>query len=66
MNGIIPNDIKWAEQQDILSNAHWEQVFQLLEFMINDIYPGDFDERAPSGNVKDYFKNKYQLTFKQQ
>lgn len=66
MNGIIPNDSKWAEQQEILSNAHWEQVFQLLEFMINDIYPGDFDEKAPSGNVKDYFKNKYQITFKQQ
>lgn len=65
MNGIIPNDDKWKEQQDILSNAHWEQVFQLLEFMINDIYPSDFDEISPKGNVKDYFKHKYQLTFKQ-
>ena len=65
MNGIVPNDPKWMEQQEILSNAHWEQVFQLLEFMINDIYPSDFDEIAPSGNVKEYFKNKYQLTFKQ-
>ena len=65
MNGIVPNDPKLIEQRAILSNAHWEQVFQLLEFMINDIYPSDFDEVAPSGNVKVYFKNKYQLTFKQ-
>jgi hypothetical protein len=66
MNGTQINDSSWEKQKEILSDAHWEQVFQLLEFMINDIYPGDFDERAPSGNVKDYFKNKYQLTFKQQ
>jgi len=64
MNGIIPNDPKWLEQQEILSNAHWEQIFQLLEFMVNDIYPDDFDYVSPSGDVRDYFKAKYQVTFK--
>jgi hypothetical protein len=64
MNGIIPNDPKWEEQQEILSNAHWEQIFQLLEFMVNDIYPDDFDDVSLSGDVRDYFKAKYQVTFK--
>ncbi len=64
MNGIVPNDPKWLEQQEILSNAHWEQIFQLLEFMVNDIYPDDFDDLSPTGDVRDYFKAKYQVTFK--
>ena len=64
MNGIIPNDTKWEEQQEILSNAHWEQIFQLLEFMVNGIYPDDFDDVSKSGDVREYFKRKYQVKFK--
>lgn len=64
MNGSH-NNSKWEEQKEILSNAHWDSVFQLLEFMINDIFPSDFFTISPDGNVKEYFKKKYQLTFKQ-
>jgi hypothetical protein len=32
--------------------------------MVNDIYPDDFDNLSPTGDVRDYFKAKYQVTFK--
>jgi hypothetical protein len=53
------------EQINIISNSHWDVIFTLLEFMMNDITPGDFDEYSKSGNFKEYFKNKYQVKLKQ-
>lgn len=64
MNGTVPYDPKWEEQQEILSNAHWNQIFQLLEFMVNGIYPDDFDEISPNGDAITYFQKKYQVKFK--
>lgn len=58
------NDGKWEEQQEILSNAHWDAIFELLQFLMNDIQPSDFYEFSPNGNVKQYFKNKYQVKIK--
>jgi len=52
------------EQIELLSSVHWDAVFELLQFMINDIYPGDFEEFSPNGVIKDYFKNKYQIKLK--
>jgi hypothetical protein len=65
MNGLDKNNINWEKQKDILSNAYWDSVFQLLEFMINDIFPSDFNEISPNGDVKEYFKKKYQISFKE-
>lgn len=53
------------EQINVLSNAHWDVIFTLLEFMMNDITPGDFLEYSPEGNYKEYFQNKYQVKLKQ-
>ena len=53
------------EQINIISNSHWDVIFTLLEFMMNDITPGDFDDYSKSGNIKEYFKNKYQVKLKQ-
>jgi hypothetical protein len=64
MNGMRINDGKWEEQQEILSNAHWDAIFELLQFLMNDIQPSDFYEFSPNGNVKQYFKNKYQVKIK--
>lgn len=64
MNGLQNNDGKWEEQQEILSNAHWDAIFELLQFLMNDIQPSDFYEFSPNGNVKQYFKNKYQVKIK--
>jgi hypothetical protein len=65
MNGMPINDGKWEEQQEILSNAYWDSVFQILEFMINDIFPSDFEEISPNRDIKLYFKKKYQILYKQ-
>lgn len=64
MNGS-QNNIIYEEQKEILSNAYWDSVFQLLEFMLNDIFPSDFYEISPKGNIKEYFKKKYQINLKQ-
>lgn len=66
MNGLIPMDNNKVlnEQMEICSRATWDLVFQLLEFMMNDIYPEDFNEHSPNGIIKDYFKNKYKLIIK--
>lgn len=53
------------EQINVLSNAHWDVIFTLLEFMMNDITPGDFLEYSPKGNYKEYFQKKYQVKLKQ-
>jgi len=53
------------EQINVLSNAHWDVIFTLLEFMMNDITPGDFLEYSPQGNYKEYFQKKYQIKLKQ-
>lgn len=58
------DDGKWEEQQEILSNAHWDAIFELLQFLMNDIQPSDFYEFSPNGNIKQYFKNKYQVKIK--
>jgi hypothetical protein len=65
MNGLDKNNINWEKQKDILSNAYWDSVFQLLEFMINDIFPSDFNEISTNGDVKEYFKKKYQISSKE-
>jgi hypothetical protein len=65
MNGTKINDSSWEKQKEILSDAYWDSIFQLLEFMINDIFPSDFEEVSPDGDVKLYFKRKYQITFKE-
>ncbi len=52
------------EQINLISNAHWDSIFILLEFMMNDITPGDFHEFTPKGNFKEYFQNKYQVKLK--
>jgi len=66
MNGLVPidNNKIQHEQMEILSRATWEQVFSLLEFMMNDIYPDDFDRFSPDGIIKDYFKNKFHIQIK--
>lgn len=64
MNGMPINDGKWEEQQEILSNAYWDQIFELLQFLMNDIHPDDFFEHSPDGNIKQYFKSKYQVKIK--
>jgi hypothetical protein len=66
MNGTQINDSSWEKQKEILSDAYWDSIFQLLEFMINDIFPSDFEEISPNGDVKQYFKTKYQISFKEQ
>jgi hypothetical protein len=64
MNGMPINDGKWEEQQEILSNAYWDQIFELLQFLMNDIQPDDFFEHSHDGNIKKYFKSKYQVRIK--
>lgn len=64
MNGLQNRDSKWEEQKEILSNAHWDAIFELLQFLMNDIQPSDFYEFSPNGNIKQYFKNKYQVKIK--
>lgn len=64
MNGMPNRDSKLEEQIEILSNAHWDAIFELLQFLMNDIQPSDFYEFSPKGNIKQYFKNKYQVKIK--
>lgn len=64
MNGMPNSDSKLEEQIEILSNAHWDAIFELLQFLMNDIQPSDFYEFSPNGNIKQYFKNKYQVKIK--
>jgi len=64
MSGLTKiNEI--MDEMDIVSNAHWENVFSLIDFMINGIYPDDFAKYSDTGLVKDYFKNKYHIKIKQ-
>lgn len=58
------NDEVINKQIEIISNARWDEVFNLLEFMVNDIFPSDFDEYCTTGIIRDYFKNKYQIKLK--
>lgn len=48
-------------QVKLISNARWDEVFQILEFMMNDIFPDDFNEFSTDKTVRTYFKNKYQI-----
>ena len=52
------------KESDILSDVLWTQVFELLLFMHNDIFPSDFYEHSPDGIVKIYFQKKYKISFK--
>ena len=45
----------------LISNARWDEIFQILEFMMNDIFPDDFNQYATDKSVRTYFKNKYQI-----
>jgi malate synthase len=58
MNGLMRND------RHIMSNARWDEIFELLHFMMNDIYPDDFKEYCETGIIRDYFKNKYLIELK--
>lgn len=64
MNGLIPKDEFMDKQIDLLSDAYWEQVFEFLQFMMNDIYPADYKEYSKNDLIIDYFKNKYQIKIK--
>jgi len=61
---IIDKEFREANEL-ILSNAYWDYTFAMLEFMMNDVFPSDFEEFAPNGVVKDYFKNKVKITARQ-
>lgn len=58
------NDERLEQENDILSDVLWSQVFELLLFMTNDIFPSDFYEHSPNGIVKVYFQKKYKISFK--
>ena len=65
-NGTMKDDKVLIEEQiNLISNAHWDVIFTLLKFMMNDITPGDFNQFSPKGNFKEYFQNKYQVKLKQ-
>lgn len=51
--------------QIVISNSYWDYTFAMLEFMMNDVYPSDFQEFSPNGVVKDYFKNKFKISARQ-
>jgi len=58
------NDERIEKESHILSDVLWTQVFELLLFMHNDIFPSDFYEHSPEGIVKVYFQKKYKISFK--
>jgi hypothetical protein len=53
------------EQINLISNTHWDVIFTLMEFMLNDINPSDLYEYSPGGYYKEYFQNKYQVKLKE-
>lgn len=58
----VREDSEFFDKQiRIISDARWDEVFELLQFIVNDIYPSDFDEYCKTGIIRDYFKNKYQI-----
>lgn len=58
------NDEFIERQIEIISNARWDEVFELLQFMVNDIFPDDYNEYCKTGIIRDYFKTKYQIKLK--
>lgn len=48
-------------EEKIQSDMQWDFVFEVLQFFMNDIEPSDLRDYSPSGNIREYFKNKYKL-----
>lgn len=60
----INHNQQLQKQIDIVSNANWDFCFEIIQLWMNDIHPSDLEEYSPSRNIREYFKNKFQLQSK--
>jgi hypothetical protein len=50
------------KDEKLESDVNWNFVFEIILFFINGIEPYDLRDFSKTGNIKEYFQNKYTIT----